>query len=57
MEQIEVLVARREPTNERRLVYAPVQRRVVVATKVAPAVVKAKQNRERQKRWYKRRTT
>jgi hypothetical protein len=54
MESIEVIVAHREPTQpvERRVVIAPVNRRVVVAVQVPPAVVKSRQNRDRQRRWY-----
>ena len=54
MESIEVIVAHREATQERRVVIAPVNRRVVVAVQVPPAVVKSRQNRDRQRRWYER---
>ena len=54
MESIEVIVAHREATQERRVVIAPVNRRVVMAVQVPPAVVRAQKNREKQRRWYER---
>ena len=38
----------------RRVVSAPVERRVVVAVQVKPAEVKRLQNRERKRRWDER---
>ena len=61
MESIEVIVAHPvDPTTgltqagERRVVSAPVDRRVVVAVQVDPAEVKRLQNRERKRRWDER---
>ena len=61
MESIEVIVAHPvDPTTGltqpvvRRVVSAPVERRVVVAVQVKPAEVKRLQNRERKRRWDER---